>query len=155
MTLDKWDQRFLCLAMHVAGWSRDSVTKVGAVLVGRDRRDVAVGYNGFPRGVEDLPERLADRTTKHILTQHAERNVLDNARFDPTGGTLYVTKFPCTTYGCSKSVVSKRLARVVCPPPSTDEPWASDSVWTRLVLREAGVHLVEVDLDEVCEEVTR
>ena len=70
-------------------------------------------------------------------------NVLDNARFDPSEGTLYTTFFPCS--GCAKSVISLGIARVVAPPPSDREPWASDSDWTRLMFEEAGVELTEVD----------
>src|ERR1051326_2813900 len=54
---EKWDRRFLELAKHVSSWSKDPSTKVGAVIVDANRRVVATGYNGFPRGVEDTPER--------------------------------------------------------------------------------------------------
>jgi dCMP deaminase len=137
--LTKWDRRYLALAAHVAGWSKDPTTKVGAVLVGRERGRVALGYNGFPPGVADDPERLADRATKHRLVQHAERNVLDNATFDACGSTLYATFFPCSE--CAKSVVSRGVSRVVAPPlPSnTREPWADDHRWAVLVLAEGGV----------------
>lgn len=131
------------LARHIAGWSKDPSTRVGAVLVGRLRKEIAVGYNGFPPGIEDTEERLTNRDTKYRLTQHAERNVLDNARFDARGGTLYVTFFPCCE--CAKSVVSRGVARVVCPSPPDREPWAGDAEWTRLLFREAGIELVEVD----------
>ena len=30
---DRWDRRYVGLAQHVAGWSKDPSTKVGAVLV--------------------------------------------------------------------------------------------------------------------------
>jgi dCMP deaminase len=133
------DRRYYALAVHVAGWSKDPSTKVGAVLVGVDQRMVALGYNGFPPGVEDLPERLADRECKYALTQHAERNVLDNAWFDCRGATLYCTQIPCS--GCGKSVVSKGVRRVVCPPPPTREPWASDCRWAILMFEEVGIEL--------------
>ena len=136
-----WDNRFMALAAHVSTWSKDPSTKVGAVAVGRDRRDVALGYNGFPPGIADMDWRLEDRPTKYKLTQHAERNVLDNARFDLGGATIYVTMFPCSE--CAKSLVSRRVARVVCPPAVDREPWSEDAVWTRLLLREAGIELVE------------
>lgn len=136
-TVTKWDRRFHELARHVAGWSKDPSTKVGAVLVGVDRRQVALGYNGFPPGIEDTPERLADRASKYRLTQHAERNVLDNARFDAAGGTLYTTFFPCSE--CAKSIVSRGIARVFTPPPATHEPWASDARFSCELLREGGV----------------
>lgn len=142
----RWDQRFLELARHVAGWSKDPSTKVGAVIVGRDKREVALGYNGFPPGVPDYEGWLRDREVKYRLTQHAERNVLDNARFDLRGATVYVTMFPCSE--CAKSIVSKGIARVVCPPPVDRDPWSEDAGWTRILFREAGVILDEKQTDE-------
>ena len=119
------DQRYLKLASHVAEWSKDPSTKVGAVIVGGDRREIALGYNGFPPGIDDTPERLAHKETKYAMTQHAERNVLDNARFDLAGATLYVTMYPCNE--CAKSIVAKGIKRVVCPPPLDREPWRTSS----------------------------
>lgn len=129
----------MALAAHVAGWSKDPSTKVGAVLVGADRRQIALGYNGFPPGIAD-DSRLDDRPTKYKLLQHAERNVLDNASFDTRGATLAVTFFPCSE--CAKSVISKGIKTVITPPPSFREPWASEAVWTTGMLREAGVELI-------------
>ena len=52
-----WNKRFLDLAGHVAGWSKDPSTKVGAVIVNDDKQVLGLGYNGFPRGVHDCEER--------------------------------------------------------------------------------------------------
>jgi deoxycytidylate deaminase len=138
-----WDEKFLALAKFWADTcSKDPRTKVGAVLTASDKRRMSLGYNGFPPGVADTPERLADRSTKHKLTMHAERNALDNALFDVRGGTMYVTMFPCSE--CAKSIASRGIKRVACPPPVPGEPWASDAPWTRLILSEGGVLLDEI-----------
>ena len=113
-----WDQRFLDLAHHVAQWSKDPSTKVGAVLVGTDKRQVALGYNGFPPRVADSNFRLYHRTIKLRYTIHAERNVLDNAHFPTQGSTLYVTHPPCCA--CALSIISKGVARVVSSPVSSE-----------------------------------
>lgn len=148
MTIDKWDIRFMYLARFWANLcSKDPSTKVGAVLVGKDRRDVALGYNGFPPGIDDSESRLADREYKHRLTLHAERNVIDNAHFDTAGSTLYCTQIPCTIHGCSLSVVSRGIKRVVCPPPPDKEPWLSDATASRAILEEGGVELVFMPAD--------
>ena len=55
---EKWDRRFLELAEQIAGWSKDPSRGVGAVIVSAARQIVATGFNGLPRGVDDLPERL-------------------------------------------------------------------------------------------------
>ncbi|HIF04044.1 MAG TPA: CMP deaminase, partial [Candidatus Poseidoniales archaeon] len=50
---EKWDRRFLALAEHIAGWSKDPSTQVGCVVVGVDREIRSTGFNGFPRGIAD------------------------------------------------------------------------------------------------------
>lgn len=141
--MTNWNERYMDLARHVAKWSKDPSTKVGAIAVGKDRRQIALGYNGFPAGVADEPDRLADKDTKYALTQHAERNVLDNARFDLTGGTLITTMFPC--HECAKSIVSRGIRKVVCPSPVNREPWATSSHWTVKVFTECSIELVIYD----------
>jgi len=141
-----WDNRFIALAVHVAAWSKDPSTGVGCVIVGPDRRDITIGYNGFPPGIADTPERLADRAARLARTQHAERNALDNARFDVRGATLYTTFFVCSA--CAKSVISKGIARVVSPSPVDREPWVTDSPLTREMFDEAGVDLTEIEFPE-------
>ncbi len=141
LSLAGWDRRFYDLAYYVSRWSKDPSTKVGAVLVGTEPGQVALGYNGFPRYIQDTKERLGCRETRLALTQHAERNVLDNAGFPSRGSSLYVTFFPCSE--CCKSIVQRRVAVVVCPPPESRPPWAEDSEWSRLILREGGVLVKE------------
>lgn len=145
--MSKWDQRYLDLARFWADQcSKDPSTKVGAVLVGMDPRNIALGYNGFPKGIEDSEERLNDRSTKYKLTMHAERNVLDNAKFETRGAALYCTMFICSE--CAKSAIQKGVVRVVCPPPFTRAPWNHDAEWTRLLLLEAGVELEVVSIPD-------
>lgn len=112
-----WDKRFLELAQHVAGWSKDPSTQVGAVIVDVKRRVLAVGYNGFPRGVEDDPRTLADRDQKYSLTVHAEMNaILNSGAFSRLeGSTLYSTLFPCNE--CAKAIVQAGVYRVVTHRP--------------------------------------
>ena len=71
----KWDLRFIELAKHISGWSKDPSTKVGCVVVGEDREIRSTGFNGFPRGIDDNPERLANRETKYPLICHAEEEM--------------------------------------------------------------------------------
>lgn len=152
--ISKWDMRHYLLAMHVASWSKDPDTQVGAVIVGRDRRHLTVGYNGFPPGVQDLPERYAHRPTKYLFTQHAERNALDNASFDCTDATLATTMFPCVE--CAKSLIAKGVRRLVTTSPPTTLTDAAGAVipsWRDTVphaltmLREARVAILEVRFD--------
>jgi len=134
-----WDARFLALAHHVSQWSKDPSTKVGAVLVGTDKRQVALGYNGFPPKVTDSLFRLHTREAKLRYMIHAERNVLDNATFPTAGSTLYVTHPPCCN--CALSIISKGIHRVVSSPMSPDfaSRWCEEVDHSRYILREASV----------------
>ena len=113
--MSKWDKRFLELAEHVAQWSKDPRTKVGAVIVDDKKRVVSLGYNGFPRGVDDDDDRYEDRETKHLFVSHAERNALDNAPRSVEGCTLYATLKPCSE--CAKSIIQNGITRVVTYSP--------------------------------------
>jgi dCMP deaminase len=108
-----WDQRFLELAQQVATWSKDPSTKVGSVIVDAKRRVLAVGYNGFPRGVQDDPATLANRDQKLALTVHSEMNAILNsgAMSRLEGATLYATLYPCNE--CAKAIVQAGITRVV------------------------------------------
>src|SRR5210317_1151786 len=96
----KWDLRFLELAKHISHWSKDPSTQVGAVAV-RNRRILATGYNGFPRGVADLPGRLENRNEKYLRTVHAEANAVAQAARNAIsleGSDIYVWPFlPCSS----------------------------------------------------------
>jgi len=141
--MNKWDNRYLELAALVSTWSKDPSTKVGAVIVGRRKTQIAVGYNGFPPGIEDSLERLNDREMKYSLIQHAERNVLDNVSFSPYGATLYATMFPCPQ--CALSIVSKGIKIVIAPHwECGPERWQLKSIQAYNILREAGISVVKV-----------
>lgn len=140
--MEKWDLRFLELADHIAQWSKDPRTKVGAVIVDEKKRVVSVGYNGFPRGVDDTADRYEDRPTKHLFVAHAERNALDNAPLMVDGCTLYVPLLPCNE--CAKSIIQKGITRVVTYTPERD---GSGFNWdtTIKMFAEAKVDLIFYD----------
>jgi len=111
----KWDIRFMLMAQGISKWSQDPSTQVGSVIASGDHRILSLGYNGFPRGVEDHIERYQNKVLKHKLVCHAERNALDNAMFDVTGATLFSTLFTCNE--CAKSIIQRGIRRVVAPTP--------------------------------------
>jgi len=138
MTQAKWDIRFLRIASReVKWWSKDPDKKVGCVIVSPDRRQVTMGYNGFAQGVKDIPERLASKATKLLLTVHAELNAILNARADLTGWTLYVTEPPCVD--CANAIIQAGIIRVVCPPISPSSSWSVNQYKAKSILIEAGV----------------
>lgn len=136
-----WDWRFLDLAEHIAGWSKDPRTKVGAVIVDQKKRVVSLGYNGFPRGVVDYKERYENRPKKHLFVAHAERNALDNAPLMVDGCILYVPLMPCNE--CAKSIVQKGIKTVVTYEPNRDGTGFHWDV-TKVMFAEAGIELFEL-----------
>jgi dCMP deaminase len=48
-----WDEYFMGIALMSAKRSADPSTQVGCVIVRSDNRIVSLGYNGFPKGIED------------------------------------------------------------------------------------------------------
>ena len=89
-TADKWDSRYSVLAWRVSKWSKDPKAKVGTVLLNQLGWPIALGYNGFPAGVEDTVERLQDGQLKNDMIVHAEQNALLFSGANARGGTIYV-----------------------------------------------------------------
>ena len=143
----KWDRRFLALAEHVAGWSKDPSTKVGAVLVDNQNIVVGLGYNGFPRGVEDSDERLNNRDLKLKLVVHAEVNAILMAGEKARGATLYVWPafgVPSICNDCAKVVIQAGVAEVVSDNPSQENAerakrWGDSLTLAKVMCTEAGV----------------
>jgi len=138
---DKWDIRFLELAKHISGWSKDPSTKVGCVVVGEDREIRSTGFNGFPRGISDDSERLTDRSKKYPLICHAEENAIMHAArigISLKGSTAFVTWPPCSR--CARSLIQAGVQEIVYP--ETDgipERWLEDFNISNGMLLEAGV----------------
>ena len=121
----KWDVRFLHLAEHIAAWSKDPSTKVGAVITDPNRRVVSLGYNGLPQGILDIPERMANRDLKYQLTVHAERNAILFAQRPLFGCTLYTWPFMSCSV-CAAMVIQCGIVRHVAP--DVDYPGWEDSI---------------------------
>jgi dCMP deaminase len=141
----KWDNRFMKLAREISTWSKDPSTKIGAVIVNDERRILATGYNGFPRGIEDTDERLKDREQKYPLIVHGEMNALMNALYSGVsvkGATIYVWGLPVCSE-CTKNVIQSGIKRVVILfPEHAPEKWQAQ--WNNLskpMYEEAGVSI--------------
>ncbi len=74
--------------------SHDIHTQHGCVITDRNNRILGVGYNGFPKELDDslLPK---NRPEKYPWMIHAERNALSNCVVRPDEGIAYVTGQCC------------------------------------------------------------
>lgn len=119
-----WDTYFMGLARYIAGKSKDDSTKVGCVIVGPDNEVRSTGYNGMPRGIDEVgynnlhkvKERYS-RPEKYYWFEHAERNAIYNAARIGTplkGCRLYTLFFPCTD--CVRGIIQSGIIEVVHEP---------------------------------------
>ena len=112
-----WEDYFMNIAYLSAMRSKDPSTQVGACIVNPDKRIVAIGYNGFPRGIsdDDFPwARKADDPldTKYPYVCHAEMNAIMNKNSESLKGCwIYVTLFPCNE--CAKLIIQSGISKVV------------------------------------------
>lgn len=49
-----WEEYYIKMAMLIATKSKDPSTQVGCVIVGPDNEVRSTGFNGFPRGVQEI-----------------------------------------------------------------------------------------------------
>lgn len=132
---DWWDRWFLDMAKFVSTASKDPSTKVGAVIVDPMKRVVSMGFNGFPRGIED-DDRLHDRETKLSIVLHAEQNACVTSQRPVDGCTVYVWPLPpCSR--CASLLIQSGIKRVVSPPPL--ERWRESCELSAVLFGEAGV----------------
>ena len=133
-----WDTYLYGFALHAAKKSKDS-TQVGAIAVGKSRQILEVGFNGPPRGVQDLPERR-ERPAKYLFAAHAEANLVATAsRERLEGSTVYVTHLCCS--GCTKSLIQAGVAKVVFGEGKTSMP-DEEFEAAKVMFKEAGVELL-------------
>ena len=134
-----WDSWFIGLADYIATASKDPSTKVGAVIVDKDRRLVSMGYNGFAKGVCDSDERLNNREIKYKMVIHAEANAILFANKSLEDCTLYTTPImPCAA--CASMIIQKGIKRVVSPY-SENPRWIEQFELSKKLFLESGVEL--------------
>ncbi len=143
-----WDEYFMNIAEVAASRSNCVKRKVGAVIT-IDRRLVATGYNGTPRGVRNCNEGGCPRCNAFgqsgagldtCLCSHAEENAIVQSAYHGVpvrGGTIYTTMSPCLQ--CTKMIINAGIVAVIY---NGDYPLGESSLE---ILSDAGVKLEKVD----------
>jgi dCMP deaminase len=108
MLKQSWDEYFLDLAKKVATRSIDPSTKHGCVIT-KDKKILSTGYNGPISNIDDSKVPLT-RPDKYFWMIHAEQSALLFCNDDCSGGTAYITGFPC--HVCFKLLAQKNLTRI-------------------------------------------
>ena len=113
-TASSWDTYFMSLAYMVSMKSKDTSTRVGAVIVGQDNEIRATGYNGFPRYIKDTQSRYNDKEYKYITSNHAEENaIIQCAKIGVSskGCAIYTPWMPCAR--CAKMIIQAGITKVI------------------------------------------
>lgn len=144
---NKWDIRFLELAEHIASWSKDPSTQTGAVIVRPDKTICSVGYNGFPKGMDDRDERYQNREEKYDRIVHCEMNAVMNAKESTKGYTLYTWPF-LSCNRCAVHMAQAGIIRAVAPRATAKklERWGDSFRKTCEYFLECGIEIIEVEL---------
>ncbi|MDO4394048.1 MAG: cytidine/deoxycytidylate deaminase family protein [Bacillota bacterium] len=138
-----WDEYFMDMAELVAKRSTCLRRNVGAVVV-QDRRIVATGYNGAPKGIPHcneteggcLRQKLGIPSgERHEMCRalHAEQNAIIQAATSGQsveGATIYITHQPCVI--CAKMIINAGIKRIVVKEGYPDELSGE-------ILKEAGL----------------
>lgn len=113
-----WDNCFIRIANVIAKRSKDESTKAGAVVVSQDNVVLGLGYNGFPRGIDNskLPWKRSSESdilseTKHAYIVHAEANAIYNSNISVKGAKIYCTLYPCNE--CAKVIIQMGIKEVI------------------------------------------
>ena len=145
MSRPSWDKYFMDIAFLVSTRATCLRRKVGAVLV-KDKRILATGYNGPPRGLKHCGDRPGGclRTQnnvpsgqRHEISRavHAEQNAIIQAAvhgFSIDGTTLYSTNHPCVL--CTKMLINAGVKEFVYAEGYADQLSSE-------LIEEAGVTL--------------
>jgi dCMP deaminase len=137
------DEYFMRLAHLIKMRSSCIRNQVGAVLV-KNKRIIATGYNGAPKGIEHcftrgcLREQLkVPSGERHELCigVHAEQNaVIQSAVFgvSVSGTIIYSTHFPCVV--CARMLINAEISEIVY-----DQGYPDDL--SMQLLKESGIKL--------------
>lgn len=143
----KSDKKFLAQATLKALESDDPKARinpnsaVGSVLV-KDGVVIASEANRIPTVLRpkfmDLDINSPDRYT---VIEHSERNTIYAAwrdGLDPSEGTLYCTRFPCSD--CARAIILSNIARLVVPSGTFEKgPWLVSQKKALRIMRLSGV----------------
>ena len=106
-----WDKYFMEIAEAVSMKSKDPSSKMGCVIVDKNKRVVSTGYNGLVQGSQESKLTLSERPMKYYFAIHSEMNALIFAHQDLTGCTIYNRVATCEN--CLKYCLQAGIKRFV------------------------------------------
>lgn len=149
-TRPDWDEYFIGIAKVVALRSNCMKRKVAAVIV-KDKRIIATGYNGTPRGVKNCSEggcprcnsiEPSGKSLEECLCSHAEENAIVQSAYHGVRiqeATIYTTFSPCLM--CTKMIINAGIQEVIY---NIGYPLSETSL---RLLEEAQISIKKLDLN--------
>lgn len=138
-----WDDLFMTMVYLVAMKSKDESTHIGAVVVGPDNEVRSVGYNSFPRGIDDNVAERQEKPGKYGWFEHGEANAVNNAALvgiPLKGCRMYTNGVPCTV--CARGVINSGIKEVIVDKLWNDgnmDIWEEAAKTSSVMFEEAGV----------------
>lgn len=138
---------FYDVLLAEARLSKDPHRKVCAAAFDEQLNRLASGWNGCPRGVQDLRERY-DKPLKKFYVKHAEENLVASAArlgIKLEGCSVLITELhPCA--GCAGLLAQAGVRHVWYPEePSSGKPvsdeWLANFEHAAQIFKEAKVQL--------------
>lgn len=145
-----WDEYFYKMAELVKEKSKDRSTKCGSVIVGEGHTVLSIGFNGFPRGVDDDVDSRYSRPDKYLYTEHGERNAIYAAARNGImlkGSELYLSGggLPCAD--CARAIIQAGISAIIYKdiPFEGKGNWQDSMNAAELMLKESGVKLIKLN----------
>ena len=106
-----WDEYFMKIAETVSEKSKDPSSKMGCVIVDKNKRVVSLGYNGLVQGANESKMTLSERPMKYRFVIHSEMNAILFAHESLKGCTIYNRTATCDN--CLKHCLQAGIKRFV------------------------------------------
>jgi dCMP deaminase len=135
-------------------FSKDPSTKVGCLLLAPDSLQIlSLGYNGFPRGVDETNPQRWERPIKYSYVEHSERNCLYNAcrsGVSTNNSIAVITLFPCCD--CCRALIQSGIKTIITKTPDyDDERWGNDFKISTIMFNEAKTEIILLTEEEILE----
>jgi len=140
MSRPSWDDTFIEICRVIAKRSKDQSTQIGCVIVGPGKEIRSIGYNCFPRNINDEVASRQKRPIKYLWMCHAERNALYNAARMGTclfDCVCYLPAHPCSD--CARGLIQVGIREVVCASDVVPERFAENCAVASEMLAEADI----------------
>ena len=139
--------KYFNLAKYIGdNFSKDPNTKVGSLLLYPDTLQIiSTGYNGFPRNINENPERW-ERPHKYNYVVHAEMNMIYNSAKNGSsinGSIAVITLFPCNN--CALALIQSGISTILTSKPDfNDLKWGKSFKMSYDILTEANINIIYI-----------